>query len=205
MAKQGYLSLLFLVLVTLPSYAQEAIFGAKTGFNLAILCGTVNRDPQFKPGAHIGGFVELPFLENVKLQPELIYSSQGARTFYGSPSAKTGETNLNLHYLILPVVLKIYAGPIFNFQFGPQLGILLGAREKGTVSGIDLEENVTEAFKTLDFSFTAGAGIDISEVVDFGARVNYGVSNIGQGSSVLGDDDRPLNNRVIHVFVGFSF
>lgn len=204
--KKSLLGILIIILLGKASYGQETKFGLKTGFNLSILSGTVNRDPKFKPGAHIGGFIDALVSENVHLQPEFYYSSQGATTSYRlSPSVKTGETKVNLHYFNLPLIFKVYMGKAFNFQFGPQAGILIGAREKGKINGLEVDENVTGSFKTFDFALAGGMGLDATETIQIGARVNYGVSNIGKDSSLLGSNTPTLNNRVVHFFAGISF
>jgi hypothetical protein len=200
------LYLLFFILPIFVSKAQELKIGIKTGINLSILSGTVNRDPKYKPGAHIGGFVDIPASEVVHIQPEFYYSSQGAKVSYGTAGVvKTGETNLNLHYFNLPLILKFYISEIFNFQFGPQAGILIGARERGTYNGLDIDENTTSSYKAIDFALSGGFGIEASENLSFGARLNYGISNIGKENTILGSKSPSVNNRVIHIYAAFSF
>jgi hypothetical protein len=205
MKKTIYL-LHFILFISFQSKAQEVKIGIKTGVNLSILSGTINRDPKYKPGAHIGGYVDIPASEVVHIQPEFYYSSQGAKVSYGIPGAiKTGETNLHLHYFNLPVIFKFYIGELFNLQLGPQVGILIGARERGTYNGLDVDENVTDSYKAFDFALAGGFGIDATENFNFGARLNYGISDIGKDNSVISSDRPSVNNRVIHLYAAFSF
>ncbi len=82
------------------SGAKSTHFGFKGGLNLAILSGTVNVDPKYKPGLMFGVYLDAAITEKFHIQPELVYSSQGAKIEYtDSPipgSRVVGETTTNL-------------------------------------------------------------------------------------------------------------
>lgn len=81
MKKILVLSMLFVAgLFATELQAQELKLGAKAGVNFSDLKGPSNTD--MKTSYHIGLFVEYFFNEEFAIQPEVIYSSQGAKESY---------------------------------------------------------------------------------------------------------------------------
>lgn len=77
--------------------AQDIKFGAKAGLNLANMSGDVE-DNSMKLAFHLGGMAEIKISEQFAVQPELLYSAQGA---------KFSDGTLSLNYLALFVFLHI--------------------------------------------------------------------------------------------------
>ena len=86
----------------------------------------------------------------------------------------------------------------FSLQAGPQVGILLSATSKSEFGSIDFKENLS----TVDFSLGLGAGYDISEKLNIGARFNLGLSKVNKESATGSND---LKNSVIQIGVGYNF
>jgi hypothetical protein len=59
--------------------AQSIRFGAKAGVNFASVGGEDVPNLEGKTGFHIGGLVEILFTEKLGIQPEILYSTQGAK------------------------------------------------------------------------------------------------------------------------------
>src|SRR5690606_14285136 len=98
MKKMKKLSITFVILFGFSQLmvvqAQDIKFGAKAGLNLANMSGDVE-DNSIKLGLHIGGMAEIKISETFAVQPELLYSAQGA---------KFSDGTLALNYLVLPVM-----------------------------------------------------------------------------------------------------
>ena len=180
-------------------------FGMTGGMNLSVLTGTVNMETSFKPGIMLGGVVDIPLGNTVSLQPGLLYSAQGSSiTYYrrGPGSAVTGETNINLNYINVPVALHVYLGKSFFMQAGPQLGFLLSAKEKGEIDNRDVNEDVKEEFTGTEFSLLTGLGFRLPGDVILGGRYNLGLSDISTADDVIvGGFNRPsLHNNVLQFY-----
>jgi opacity protein-like surface antigen len=139
-------------------------FGAKGGLNLANLSGDVE-DNKMKIGFNLGGLVNIPVSGNLSVQPELLYSGEGAKFDDGTTSA-----NFNLNFINIPVMLKYSAEGGFYGEAGPQLGILASAKSDGT--------DVKEFLNSTNFGLGFGLGYNMSSGLGFGARYSLGLSNM---------------------------
>ena len=59
--------------------AQEVKFGVKAALNVASLTGDVE-DVSSLVGFQVGGFAEIKLSEKFAIQPEVLYSAQGAES-----------------------------------------------------------------------------------------------------------------------------
>lgn len=197
-------SLLVITLIgwfTSFSQDKKTQVGIKSGLNLAILSASINSESSYKPGFHIGMYVKTPG----GFRPEVYFSSQGQKDNYVSPPSfvSTGKTTTTLNYLNIPLLMEL--GKKVNFQVGPQIGFLLSAKEVGTISNQSVNSDLKEFTKSPDFSLVLGAGINASEKVNFGLRLNYGLSDIFNSPSSPGVDFPSIKNRVFHFYAGVSF
>ena len=133
---------------------------------------------------NFGFYSEIPINEKFSFQPELMYSIQGF-------SVDDKVTTLN--YLNLPLMGKYYLTKKLSIEAGPQVGFLLSAKGPS--------RNAKDNFKTLDFGVNFGLGYKLNNGLNFGARYNFGLSNI---NDVSGSSDK-LRNGVLQVTVGYSF
>ncbi len=131
--------------------AQEFVkFGAKAGVNFASLGGDDTDDLDMKTGFHLGLVAEIPFGESFAFQPEVLYSSQGAKTegsetFEGMTASYEGK--LNMDYINIPLLAKYYVSPNFNIHAGPQLGFLVKSEVEVEYSFEGETETETEDIK----------------------------------------------------------
>src|SRR5687768_7871566 len=101
------LSIFVLILIHFRLIAQEntTVFGFKSGVNLSIFSASINSDPGFRPGFHLGMYIKHNVGSNAYFRPELYYSGQGQKDDYQSqpngPSA--GATTTKLSYLNVPL------------------------------------------------------------------------------------------------------
>src|SRR5690606_6511134 len=125
--KKTVLLLLFVTMAAFTSNAQEIKFGAKAGLNISNQTGDIENTKSLI-GFHIGGFAEIKFTEKFAFQPELLYSLQGAKYDF-SEEDFTEESTLKLNYLNIPLMFKYYATESLFVEAGPQIGLLLSAKE----------------------------------------------------------------------------
>lgn len=199
---------------SLAAQAQSTVqVGVKTGLSLAVLDGTINRGAEYKPSFHVGGVLRWRPSTRVAIQPELVFSQQGADNRIPLGPV-TLESKTNLSYLNLPVLVKVYLGNVVNVHVGPQFGLLVSARDKGEVgysssSGIKTgDEDVKSDYKS-DVGVCAGLGADLKNGLLLAARFNYGLSDIDNNAFTqqireVADLDG-LHNRVLEVSVGYVF
>ncbi|KIA99210.1 hypothetical protein OA93_06155 [Flavobacterium sp. KMS] len=184
--------------------AQEVKFGVKGGINLSTLTGDVE-DASSKVGFQVGGFAEIKLTEKFSVQPEVLYSLQGAKS-EGSEFGYTSKSTLNLSYLNIPVMAKYYVAEKFSLEAGPQIGFLLSAKDdtKVTVDGESSSEkiNVKDDYKSIDFGVNFGAGYDFTENLSAGLRYNLGLSNIAE--TVEGENYK-VKNSVFSLSVAYKF
>lgn len=163
--------------------AQDVEFGAKVGANFGSIYGnnTENIDP-ITSIINFGFYAEIPLNEKFSFQPEIMYSIQGF-------SVEDDITTLN--YLNLPLMGKYYVTKNLSIEAGPQLGYLLSAKDEVA--------NVKGNFRVFDFGLNFGLGYKLNNGLNFGARYNFGLTNINAVSS-----DK-LRNGVLQLTVGYSF
>lgn len=192
-------------LITMHTTAQEKkpSFGVKAGLNLSIFSASINSESSWLPGFHIGCYLQQPLSEKIFFRPELYYSIQGQKDEYIQPpnGPSLGKTTTKLSYLNVPLLFEF--GNKVSFQAGPQLGILLSATESGTILNQQIDDDLKEIMKGIDFSLAVGTGIRLGEDVSLGARLNLGLSELFDDS---GDGDFPsIKNRVFHFYLGYRF
>jgi len=91
--------------------AQTISLGAKAGVNFASLSGDDVEDLDARTSFHLGLMAEARFSDKFAIQPEILYSSQGA---------KVDDMTLKLDYLTIPVMLKYYVTNEISLEAGPQ-------------------------------------------------------------------------------------
>lgn len=178
--KKATLAVLFVMLTTAAAWAQASVsLGIKGGLNFANVNTTsVSAAYNSRTGYHAGAFVNIK-LTKLAIQPEVIYSVQGA-------DASSG--NLELGYINVPILLKFYLIGGLNLQAGPQFGFLSSA----TQGGVDVKNLVESS----DTSIALGAGFDISKFV-IDARYNLGLSDVDKQTT-------EAKNQVFQLSVGFK-
>jgi hypothetical protein len=164
--------LVVLVLTTGVFFTASAQiqFGVKAGANFATLAGSGSEGATTKVDFHGGGFAHIPLANSFFLQPELVYSRQGAKA-----TSDGLVFNINQSYLNIPVLAKYQHSSGLYGETGPQLGFLLAANVKAGASSQD----VKSSYKSTDFSWAFGVGYMIPSIsAGIDARYNLGLSNI---------------------------
>jgi len=183
-------------------------FGIKAGVNLANLYVKDVKDENMKVGFNGGFIAKIPLVKGLSIQPELLYSSKGAKVTYNNILFGSGEYRFNLNYIELPVLAVINLGKSFNIHAGGYAAYLAGAN----ISDMDDEGNTNdvtklnaENFNRMDYGLVGGIGVDVQNFT-IGARYNYGLHEVGKsgsgGASTYTSDSK---NSVISLYLGFGF
>lgn len=168
--------------------AVKTRFGLRAGVNSA----TVNMSDQPSASSGVvtgansktsyvfGAFVNVPLgMSAFRFQPEVDFSSQGARFLGGTGTGFRYENDLN--YINVPLNFQWMAKPNgFFIQTGPQIGFLTTATTKNG-SGTGAPANNTDLksrFNTVDFAWTAGVGYLSRFGLGVDARYNLGIRNV---------------------------
>ncbi|MDO9554648.1 porin family protein [Rhodonellum sp.] len=164
-----------LVLMTGTVSAQHANIGIKGGLNLYNLDLGAGNSFDTKAGIHLGLLGHIHLANQFALQPEIMYSGQGAKFMNGGV-----ETKINLDYINVPVLLQYMFDNGFRLQAGPQVGFLLGAKYKTNNNSVDFKDD----YKSIDFGLGFG-GSYVHTPSGFGvdARYNLGLSNINENTN----------------------
>lgn len=192
--------ILSLLLGTASAQAQGVRFGLKAGVNystLSELVSPLDTDRLArKPGLLVGGTANFAIDQRFSVQPELLFSMQGAQADANS------DFKYNLNYLSLPVVGRLKVGGLF-LEAGPQLGFLLSAHNKQGAYSRDIRAGM----KKLDLGYAAGVGYALSDKIEVGFRYQGGVSKIFNyyisEDATLGN--RTPRNSTLQVHVGYQF
>lgn len=174
--------------------AQSTRFGVKAGLNLTTFAGGNYYDANSLVGFHVGGFAEIKIIERLAIQPELLFSTQGAKFdggFYGDWDAK-------LNYINIPVLAKFFITKQFTVEAGPQIGFLVSAKEDG--------QEAKDFYKSTDFGFNFGAGYNFTDNFSVGLRYTVGLSNIGDYQAEDTEEylDSPKNS-VLALSLAYKF
>ncbi|RYJ37700.1 OMP_b-brl_2 multi-domain protein [Flavobacterium anhuiense] len=175
------------------SNAQETRFGIKGGVSLTNFSGDV--EANSKVGFLVGGFAEIKIIDRLSIQPELLFSSQGAKYEY----IGMDNTNLNLNYINVPVLAKFYITKEFTVEGGPQIGFLVSAKDDG--------EDVKDFYKSVDFGFNFGAGYNFTDNLSVGLRYTVGLSGVVDRGDYDDIDDYydSAKNSVLALSLAYKF
>jgi len=166
--------------------AGHVSLGIKGGVNVYNVHNNNDTKYDSKAGFHFGLLGHIHFDSNFAIQPEIVYSAQGA---------KNGDTKYNLDYVNVPVLFQYMFDNGFRLQAGPQVGFLIGAKSKNN-DVTDIKDN----YKPIDFSVSIGASY-IFPPTGFGidARYNLGLSNINENSAVK-STNRGVQLGIFYIF-----
>lgn len=164
--------------------------GILAGVNLAKVSGSDVSGISNRTGFLGGLYVTFHIANGFGIEPEALYSMQGAS---GS------DFTLKLDYVQVPVLLRYdfpTHAPVHPFlMVGPSFGIKASCKvTNGSSSGSCADAEISP--KSFDMGGTAGAGVALGKL-SVGARYTMGFSKI--------EDSADFKNRVFSVLAGLSF
>ncbi|QBA63755.1 porin family protein [Muriicola soli] len=173
-------------------------WGIKAGPNFASVGGDDTDDLDSRFGVFFGAYTECMILDTFSVQPELIFSQQGAD--YTESEGFDGTFKFN--YLNLPVMGKLYVNDGLFVEAGPQIGYLLSAKEEFESMSLSGEDDIKDDIKNIDFGANVGLGYQFDSGLNIGARYNFGIANINDFAD---SSDFSNTNNVFSFAVGFRF
>ena len=209
-------SKIIIAIVLLVSISQFALaqgtndnsklkFGFKGGVNFSNLYTDEVDDNNVLTGFNAGIFAKLPITQLFAIQPELLYSTKGAKLTYNNSFAN-GTAKFKLNYIELPVLLVVNLTKNFNIHAGPYAAFLLSAK----VQDVDKNGNINGAtelnkdnFESVDYGIFGGVAFDVDNVT-IGGRYTYGLREIGK-SGLSGNLTKNSKNSAISFYIGFGF
>ncbi len=186
--KRIILSFAILMTGAVAANAQTS-FGIKAGLNISNLRGddVAGGDVKSLIGANGGLYAHIPAGTNFAVQPELLYSMEGAK-------AKNSDIKTELNYVNVPVMLQYVNPSGFYAELGPQIGFLTSAKVKtGSVSS-----DIKNELATINLSAGAGLGYNFTPAIGAGVRYMLGLTR-------LGDNDPKADIKTSNLAVGLHY
>ena len=193
-----YLCYLHLVLLSITAYSQnqekQTLFtraGFKTGLNYTSISGDID-NPSARLRMHLGAVIEFPITSKFFIQAEVLYSAQG----YTIEEAGI-KNKININYLTLPIIAKIYVADKFSLETGPTFLNL-----SNVSNSIDDDSNeFFDSFENFDFGWNLGVGYKFESGMFFQLRYYFGFSNISNTEII----DITTKNLLGQVSIGYLF
>lgn len=164
--------------MTLRLHAQFVQPGLKAGLNISNFTGGNfrNFDHKSMTRYHAGGFLRFNFGSMAAIQPELLFSAQGAKLDSGN-----GEAAYKINYFTIPIMFQYHTEGGVYFEAGPQFGF-------------KLSENIPDDARIDNFakggSTSLGVGLGWGKKgLGVGARYLFGLSNVGDFENAYFDPD----------------
>jgi opacity protein-like surface antigen len=156
-------------------------FGVKAGVNFSTLEGDNTYDLSHYTNFHFGAVLELGIFQNFSIQPELLYSSQGAKV--DSDAVK----DIKYDYITVPVLAKFYLiTDKLSLEAGPQFSFMIN-------------ENVPDQFESKTFDFALAGGLAYNITNNFFVQARY-VAGLSEAAK-----DAEITNKVIQLSAGIKF
>ncbi|MEO5978497.1 MAG: porin family protein [Chryseolinea sp.] len=179
----------------------QARAGIKGGFNVSNLYIDDVDDENARYGFNVGVYGQVYSNDVFAIQPELLYSTKGAKGEYTGFFDQTVKFNLN--YLDLPVLAVFKLGKAAEIHVGPYASYLLNANVKYTGNAINGTDKIDkDNLKSFDYGLVGGLGLNFG-ALQVGARYNYGLVKIADSDgarTLLGDS----KNSCAQIYVAFN-
>ncbi|SDS34917.1 Outer membrane protein beta-barrel domain-containing protein [Polaribacter sp. KT25b] len=168
--------------------AQDVKIGFKLGMNVASVNGNDANNLDSRTGFVFGATAEVPLSEKFSIQPELLYSAQGAQ--------QRDNFKYDLNYVLLPIMAKYYIANGFTVEAGPQFAFLV----KDQLVPIDQnnggsKENTNS--ENFDLAANLGLGYQFQSGIFFQTRYNLGLIAITENPDI--------KNGVFQMTLGYQF
>lgn len=201
-------------MIVSPAAAQPSAteVGVKAGVNFATVTsfaealGDEGLDTSRRAGILFGGYVSLPWLPNVFVQPEVLLVQKGIKISGGVLNVPV-DAAVKLTYLEIPVLIqyRFSARTTTPYVFaGPAIGFNTSAHVSSSVFGLsgDSDEDVSDEVRNLETSVVLGAGaMGDWWLAEF--RLSQGLSAVNEGGA--SDFGRDVRNRAFAGVFGVRF
>jgi hypothetical protein len=169
------------MLLSFEMIGQGIKIGFKAGMNYSNFTNS-EIDTDAITSFHAGLVTEIQLFKYMSLQPELLYSTQGAELDNFGNQIKN-----ELGYISIPVLAKFYLNDKLSLELGPQASFLLN------------ERNEVAAGDSNTFDFAVAGGLSYKLGKHFFIQGRYGIGLTEPKR------DAGVNNTVIQGSIGFMF
>jgi hypothetical protein len=182
-----------------PAAAQGVSWGVKGGVNFATLSADGEPKPEFqyRIGLIAGGFFTWPMGSHLDVQPELLFSQQGATL-----DAFGADSTIKTDYLVAPILVRYKlnsSGRGLVLFGGPSLAFKVSANATADFGGGSVSDDISDEIESFDFGLVFGAGWEAGRLSIEG-RYTWGLSRINVDQA-----DPQTMHRVIAVLAGVRF
>lgn len=184
MNKKVWIACMVIALATTTVNAQEVKLGLKLGMNVSSINGGLS-NLDSKTGFVLGGTAEVFITEKFSIQPELLFSQQGAKS--------RGSFTYDLNYLTLPVMAKYYIAKGFSIEAGPQFSFLVKDELISVTNGTTANTDAAN----FDLNANLGLGYKLNNGIFFQTRYNLGIIAISENPDI--------KNGVFQISFGYQF
>jgi hypothetical protein len=167
--------------------AKDVKIGVKLGMNIASVNGSNANNLDSKTGFVFGVTAEVPFTEKFSIQPELLYSAQGAQ--------QGNDYKYDLNYVSLPIMVKYYIAKGFTVEAGPQFSFLV--KDELVPMSTYSENRENTAAENFDLAANFGLGYQFKSGIFFQTRYNLGLIAISENPDI--------KNGVFQMTLGYQF
>ena len=167
---------------------SNVYFGIKAGINISNLEDKATANTSTLVGYHAGILAHCHLSTNLAVQPEVLFSSQGAQY------PNFGKEKIN--YLNVPVLAQYMFDQGVRIETGPQVGFVTSAKLERSSGGTT---DVKYQLKNADFAWAIGIGYLSKVGLGIDARYNLGLTNISK------DNQFNVKNRVWQFGLFYQF
>lgn len=197
--KRLFLALALVALLSHAAAAEGIVFGIKGGLNFADLTGDGISGNEMKLVGGGGLFFNRTIADNISIQPEILLMMKGTK------SESLENTGIHLTYIDIPVLIR-YSIPtevdfIPYFFAGPSFGVLMTA----TYEVVNIDEDIKDELKSLDYCLVFGAGADYTIGAGrllFDIRYSFGLTTTIDEDD---DEDSEVKNTGIIFMIGYGY
>jgi hypothetical protein len=172
---------------TTVDHRSDLKFGVKLGGNYSNIYDAQGENfvADAKYGIAVGGFVSIPIIPIIGVQPELLFSQKGYKstgTFFGNSYSMTRTTD----YLDIPIYLVFKPVENVSILFGPQFSYLLKQTDDftgGSITSTQIQTYTNDNIRKNILGLSGGLDFNINHLV-IGLRASWDTTaNNGDGTS----------------------
>ncbi len=193
--KKVLLTVLFSAALLSNVNAQKVKIGVKGGLNISSLKGNkageffdptqeVISNPDSRIGFHIGAVIDVKITNKFSVQPEVLYSTNGATI--------QDYSTIKLDYLSLPISAKYYLIEGFSIEAGPQFSFLVN-----DVYDYENKSDLDTDAENFDLGINVGLGYELKSGLFLQSRYTFGASTLSSNPV--------LRNGNFQLSLGYQF
>ena len=191
---------------------KDMKFGVIGGLVCSTLYGDEADSFDNRISFHFGVMGTRSFSEDFAVHGELLYAAMGSD--YSEEGFEIFETGINrggggditgsykLDYLVLLIVAQYYVAQGLSLEAGPQVGVLLSAKDEFEGDGFSGEEDVKDQTKGLDVGVSGGVGYEFDLGLYLKARYYLGLTEV---NDFMFPGNESWKNSALFVSAGWFF